>query len=208
MKTLIRLILLSIIIQYSSASYAESGGNGVFFEPGVSYEVSSASIDYPGPFANSDGKANGLGVFGKLGFHFQDILFAGADARFSWPTFNDTTHNLKASSSSNNFSVLAGAQTPIAGLRLWGAYVFAGGLNPDAYSNGLDMKYTGASGFRLGTGLYLMMVSVNLEYQSLSYDTTVEALGPFPVSTSFSGNKMTNKSFVLSVSLPIFSDSK
>ena len=83
-------MLLGATLQFSSTCYAESSGNGVFFEPGVSYEMSSATIDYPGPFATSDGKANGLGIFGKLGIHFQDFLFAGADARLSWPTFGQS----------------------------------------------------------------------------------------------------------------------
>jgi len=48
------------------------------------------------------------------------------------------------------------------------------------------------------------MVSINLEYQSLKYDkTTLEKLGPFSVGTDLGSSKLTNNSYVVSVSFPI-----
>lgn len=207
MKNLIiALVFYILTLNLSRPCFAQERGSGFFVEPGVSYEFSSATIDYPGPFTTSDGRVYGLGLFARLGFHFEEMLFGAFDARYSRPTFKDTTHSLEASANSYNFALLAGVQTPVAGLRLWASYVFAGGINPEVYSNSLDMNYTGASGFRVGAGLYFMILSLNLEYQSIAYDTTVQALGPFAVNTSFAANELTNNSFVLSVSFPIFSN--
>lgn len=56
---------------------------GFFFEPGITYEASESSVNYPRPLNDSSGSVNGFGVMGRIGGHFMESFFAGADARYS-----------------------------------------------------------------------------------------------------------------------------
>ena len=201
------LLLSSITIAHAEENSDSSSSNhaiGLFVEPGVTYEFSSGStIEYPGPFVTSDGSVYGLGILARVGVHVYDSLFLAADFRYSRPTFADSTHNLSSTADSYNMAIVAGAQIPIVGLRVFGSYVFAGGVNPGVFSNGLDVNYTGASGYRMGVGLHVLMISVNLEYQHIIYDTTIESLGPFTVNSVFANDKLRNSSFILSASFPL-----
>lgn len=184
-----------------SAQGRSSGG--LFVEPVVTYESSDSSVDYPSPFSNSSGDINGLGVGVRLGFHLNEAFFLAADGRYSMPKFKDSTNNYDASSVSTNWAGVAGVQMPNIGLRVWGAYIFGGEIDPEK-SNNVDIKFANATGYRVGAGFRLAVISLNLEYQDLKYDkATLQELGPFAPGSTFNDVELKNKSWIASVSFPL-----
>jgi hypothetical protein len=200
MKKTIYAFLIGSVVSMSLPALAVDGG--LFVEPALTYESSSSSIDYGAPLNNSSGSVNGAGLGLRLGGHIMDIMFIGADVRYSRPQFKDSSNNYDATATSINYGVVVGAQMPVLGLRVWGGYVLGGELNPEA-SGGTDVKFADPKGYRIGAGIHVLMVSVNLEYQELKYDkTTIEQLGGVNTNTSIS-NKLQNNSYVVSVSFPM-----
>jgi hypothetical protein len=200
MKFSTRAILVASLLTLSAPAFAADGG--LFIEPSLTYETSDAKIDYPTGFSNSSGSANGAGIGLRVGGHVADILFVGADLRYSKPTYKDSTVNSEAASSAYNYAPVVGVQTPLFGIRVWGAYVLGGELAPEE-DKGVQMKFSDPKGYRIGAGIHFLLVSINLEYQDLKYDkTTLEKAGPL-TGIDMSGNKLTNKSYIVSVSMPI-----
>lgn len=175
---------------------------GLFVEPAVTYETSASSITYPSPLSASSGKIEGFGVGARLGIHLVDVFFAGLDARYSMPQFEDSSTTYSAKAVGHNWGPVVGMQMPIVGLRVWGSYILGGEMNPEK-SGSLDVKFSGATGYRVGTGFRIAMVSLNLEYQDLKYgQTTLEQIGPFAVDSNFDNVNLNNKSWIASVSFP------
>ena len=192
---------LSIILGLAPKAYANTGG--LFLEPALTYEIGETSTDYPAPLSDSTGKAVGLGIGARLGFHINDALFLALDLRYSMPDFEDSSVNYSAKATSSNWGPVLGIQTPIAGLRIWGSYIMSGELNPDA-SNGTDMKFTEARGYRIGTGIKATAVSFNLEYEVLKYEKAeLEQSAAFPPGTTFDNTDLEKKAWLVSVSFPI-----
>lgn len=191
-----------IALTTGTAAFAQSTG-GLFIEPGVTYERGKTTIDYPAPFSNSTGEANGLGLMGRLGFHVQDIVFLGLDARYAMPKFTDSSVTYDAEAQSFNWGPFVGVQTPLFGIRVWGNYVAGGFLDPKASGN-LDVKFEESTGYRVGAGIHWLMLSINLEYQNLSYGKAIlESIGGFNPGQTFDSVKPKNESWILSVSFPL-----
>lgn len=185
---------------FSGAAVAQAG---LFVEPAITYETSDASTNYPAPQGDSTGKADGLGFGARLGFHLADVVFIGIDGRYSMPEFEDADTSYSAKAVASNWGSVIGVQMPIVGLRVWGGYIWDGEMNPEA-SGGYDVKFTKATGYRLGAGLKLIAVSLNLEYQDLKYNNaSLEQVGPFTPGTSFEDVDYKNKSWIVSVSFPL-----
>ena len=98
---------------------------------------------------------------------------------------------------------MAGIQTPIIGLRVWATYIAGAKLDPE--SNGtLDLLFKNATGYRVGAGFKIAIVSLNLEYQSIKYrQAVIEQLGPFATNSALNGVDLTNNSWIASISFPI-----
>lgn len=176
---------------------------GLFVEPALTYERTDSDVNYPSPFANSSGDIEGFGVGARAGFHLGEIFFLGIDGRYSMLDFENSVNSYDADASAINWGPVVGVQMPFVGLRVWGSYIVGGELDPDA-SNGLDVKFSDLSGYRVGAGVRILMVSLNLEYQDLKYeDTEIEQWGPFTPGTSLSGTNLNTESWILSVSFPI-----
>ena len=195
-----KIATIAVLVFGYSTSRAADGG--LFVEPSITYEASStAKVDWPSPLSSSAGSVLGLGIGARLGVHLADIFFVGADARYSQPKFKDSDNSFEADSASLNYGVVAGLQTPVAGLRVWGGYVLGGEIDPKE-DNGFNFKFKEATGYRVGAGLYVAVVSVNLEYQSLKYNTAeLQDAGAF--TGNLDNTTMTNDAYVLSVSFPI-----
>lgn len=173
---------------------------GFFFEPSVIYENLGHKLKYNGP-SESKEQINGPGIGLRLGGHVHDVFFLAADARFSQPNYKSDQLGDDSKADSYNLAATVGLQTPVAGLRVWGSYILAGELDPKAIL-GTDIKLTGMTGYRVGVGFYVAVVSVNLEYQNANYNNlTVQNQGllPSPVITR-SGN---SDGYIASVSFPI-----
>ncbi len=195
------LILATLLSFFSLASTSASAVGGLFAEPILTYETGNSTIDSP-TFNSSSGTVNGVGIGGRIGFHLSEIIFLAADLRYAKPTYKNSANNMDSTSTSFNHGPVVGIQTPLIGLRVWGSYILGGELNPEE-SNNVDLKFAGAQGYRVGAGLQLILLSLNLEYQDLSYgSTTVEKFGPFAVNAS-DNTSLKNKSYIVSVSFPL-----
>lgn len=120
----------TLFLAASSVASAQEGKSGLMIEPSISYEIGDTSIGYPAPFSNSTGTASGFGLGARLGFHFEEAFFLGLDARYSFPQYKDSSVNYDSAASSVNVGPVIGMQMPNMGLRVWGALVLGGDLDP------------------------------------------------------------------------------
>lgn len=193
------------VLSFASLGASAQGSSlgGLFAEPAVTYELGDSSVDYPAPFSNSSGDINGFGLGVRLGVHLNEVIFLGGDVRYSMPKFKDSTNDYDASAVSTNWGVVVGVQMPDIGLRIWGTYVLGGEIDPEK-SNNVDVKFAKATGYRVGGGFRVAMISLNLEYQDLNYDkATLQELGAFTPGSSFDDVELKNKSWIASVSFPL-----
>lgn len=200
MKLTTKALAAACLLSFATPAFAADGG--LFLEPAVTYETSTAKIDYPAPGVNSSGSLNGFGLGLRVGGHVWDTLFIAGDIRYSRPTYKDSNSSGDMAATSINYAPVVGVQTPLLGIRVWGAYVLGGELTPEE-SNGFQVKFSDPKGYRVGAGIRFLMVSANLEYQSLKYDkTSLEKAGPFAPGTNLD-SKLQNDSYIVSVSFPL-----
>lgn len=173
---------------------------GFYVEPGITYERGDNEMSWSSPLTDSTGDSNGLGVNLKLGMHVKDSFFVGLDGSYSQPKFTHSATDYSADSTSTLYGAIIGGQMPVAGLRIWAGYIFGGELDPKS-SGGYDVKFQEASGPKVGVGLKLLAVSINLEYMDLTYNKTIiQQAGPLSADTD---KDLKNKLGVLSVSIPL-----
>lgn len=196
LKKILPLALLAL------TSVAHANTAGLFVEPMLTYEQGESDIDYPAPFGGSDGEVEGWGVGARLGGHVMEALFIGADVRYSKPEVDNDDPDFTSDATAYNYGPVVGVQMPtLLGLRVWGSYILGGELDIDK-KNDVDLKLEDASGYRVGAGVKLGPVSLNLEYQQISYDKTeLEDAGIFSGSTNDVDADI--ESYIVSVSFPI-----
>lgn len=178
---------------------------GIFLEPMLTYETGKdGSINYPSPVNSSESDVNGFGAGVRLGLHIFESAFIGVDGRYSMPKFDDTSLNQDTDAKSWNYGPMIGLQMPfLVGLRAWAGWVLGGELDPDR-DQGVDQNFKSAGGWRIGAGLKVAFASLNLEYQSITYDETdINQVGVFATDFSTDNIEFENKSWVLSVSFPM-----
>lgn len=193
------LIATGLTLSLRPAMAADSGG--LFIEPGVTYERGDGELDLPSPFADDQADVNGFGLMARLGFHISEAFFLAADGRYSRPEVKNDDY--KADSTAYNYGLTAGLQTPTdLGIRVWGTWIAGGQIDPEKDQN-LDLKYQDANGYRVGAGIKLAIVSVNLEYQTITYkDAELQSIGPFNPGESLDNTEAKNDSWILSASFP------
>ncbi len=222
MKKTIVFIILTVLIghQFVFAQTPEEGSitqknqesfndglsmSGFYFEPMLTISQEDSSIETSQLSLisqNTSGRANGYGLGVKLGTHISQIMLLGVDTRYSRMTTDDSFYN-NAHSDIYNFGPTFGVQTPYFGIRLLVSYVLLGENNPDSIAQGLDLKFKDAKGWRVGAGVYLASVSINLEYQDLTYGSTeIESIGLLPMN-SLTTVEANNKGYAMSLSFPM-----
>jgi hypothetical protein len=161
-------LLVSLMLSAACVAQAEgdSNGTGLFLDPGVSYGVASGNVDVPG--AGSLASTRGFGLVLRSGVHFYDRFFAAADARYAFLNFNDNASGVDVNATSWDIAPVIGCQWPEMGPRFYLEYVVAGNLDP-ASVNGKDLLFDQATGWRVGAGLKVQHLSVNIEWQRLHY---------------------------------------
>lgn len=151
---------------------------------------------------DTSGTSNGFGVGMRMGGHINEMFLLGLDARYSKMKMDDSFYR-QADSNVYNLAPVIGVQTPYYGIRLLAGYVVAGESDPNAGYRGLDLKFKEANGWRVGAGLFIAAVSVNVEYQDLTYNSTeIQSFGDAAVnnSTSVDAN---SRGYSLSLSFPV-----
>lgn len=168
--TLFKTTIITLLMGTASVSMAESdsNGTGLFLEPGLSYQITNSNVDYPGTGANSSASTRGFGLLARVGVHMWDRFFIAADGRYALLDFNDNANNISVNATSWDIAPVIGMQMPENGPRLYVGYVVAGNLDPQS-TNGRDLLFEQATGWRVGAGLKVQHVSVNIEWQRLHY---------------------------------------
>lgn len=193
------LLGIYLIIVFQTSAMA---AGGLFVEPMLTYESGDATVNFPAPFNSSESSINGLGIGARLGAHLLETVFVAADFRYSFPNYENAKTHIDTDATAYNYGIVAGVQVPaIIGLRLWAGYILGGGMDPDSDQH-INVNFRDADGFRIGAGLMLAMVSLNLEYQHMNYaETTVENASVFSGPTN--SIQQDNNSIILGVSFPI-----
>jgi hypothetical protein len=187
---------------YSETTTPERDSSGFFLEPAIF--GSSNDTDFKASIAGADntGTSRGFGLDLKLGAHLAEIFFLGADARYERSRFADSSYS-DVDANTYNWGPVAGFQAPFFGLRVWGTYVVDGISDPDAGVQGLDFKFKDPYGWRVGAGIRLASVSLNVEYEDLTYRTTeVQSVGGFGVGQNTEAD-LTQRGYGVSIGFPI-----
>lgn len=177
---------------------------GPFFEPLVTYEKLDTKVNYPAPFNDSKGESDGYGIGARIGVHLYESLFLGLDGRYAQTEYNANSGDYVADTNQYNYGPVLGVQlpTPIS-LRVWGGYIVDGEFDPGR-ANDTDLRFEDASGYRVGAGLGIAMLSLNLEYQKIKYDKAIlESAGPFDPNERFDDVSMDADGYLLSISFPV-----
>ncbi len=200
---MIKIQIFIALLFFGFRSHADTLGGGLFLEPAFTYQNGTLKVQYPVPFlSDSNENINGYGLGLRAGAHFADILFLAADIRYAQPNYESTALNGSAKAQALDYGLTIGLQTPFFGIRLWNTFILDGSLNPDTI-NSVDIEYKGLNGYRIGGGLYIAIVSLNLEYQEAKYKSTnVQSAGPFAPGALDNVNG-TEKNIIFSVSFPL-----
>ncbi len=195
-----KFLILSLLAAIGSAAWAdgESNGTGLFIEPGVSYQVTNSLLDIPASTANSTATTQGFGVVVRGGVHVMERFFVAADGRYALLKYADNANNFSVNATSWDIAPVIGMQMKDYGARLYAGYVLAGNLDPKG-SRGVDPSFSDANGWRVGAGLKVQHVSVNIEWQRLHYGDASVKSG----TTTTNGVKYNGEGLVASVTFPI-----
>ncbi len=189
----------------ASNSYSDSRSSsvGVFLEPmliGLSENISMKSAQLPFATSNTSGTTTGYGLGMRFGMHLSEF-FLGVDGRYNREQMKDSFYQT-ADADVYSYGPTAGVQMPYSGLRLVGTYVMGGQFNAAPGINGLQLNFKDPTGWRAGLGFHIASLSLNLEYQDLTYNTTqVKALGSLALNSTVNMQTETN-GYMLSLSFP------
>jgi len=191
----------AMLITIFSLNGMAQDGVGPYVEPTLFYETGTSQFSSDSGIINFDGKLEGFGVGVKGGLHVWEIGFAGLDFMYSQPKFTESQGRFSSNTKSWLLGVLAGAQMPVAGLRVWAGYSPLGNMDQDR-DRGLQMKFSNPSIFKLGAGIHVSMVSINLEYLWGSYGKS-DITNDNSTYATFANASAKRNTFLLGVSFPI-----
>jgi len=200
-----KLILFSsMLMAFSGHVMAQDSAGGLFVEPMVTWERGRGDVNLPSPFSSAETELDGFGIGARFGGHVYETVFLAVDGRYSIPKFKDNQLNQDADAKAWNIGPVVGMQMPTPfGLRVWGGWILAGGVDVDR-SQSVKEEFKSGMGYRIGAGVKLALVSLNIEYQKVKYDETViEEVGIFTPNSTRNDVELTNEAMVLSVSFPI-----
>ncbi len=145
--------------------------------------------------------STGFGADLKLGGHINDMVFLAVDGRYERSQFTEGgLEDLNADTW--NVGPTLGVQAPWFGARVWGTYILDGSNNPEQAANGVDLRFQKPYGWRGGVGVRLAAVSLNLEYEDLTYrETVVQSSGN--VGNAAANTDFGNRAVAVSLSFPI-----
>lgn len=196
-------IFSTMLMAFASGVKAQDAG-GLFVEPMLTWERGRGDLNLPTPFSNAETELDGFGVGARLGGHVWESVFVAVDGRYSMPSFKDNKINQDVDAKAWNVGPVVGVQMPtLFGLRVWGGWIVAGEADPEKGQN-VDVRFESGSGYRVGAGIKMSVVSLNVEYQKIKYsETRFESLGPIAANDVRQDSELENDSMVLSVSFPL-----
>lgn len=179
---------------------------GFFLEPFLDYETADTKIIssqiLPGVTSDTSGTNQGFGIGTRLGGHVWESFWLAADVRYSRTALADSFYG---SADADNFSYgpTLGVQTPWVGIRVYGTYILGGFSDPSEGNMGMNLRFKDLRGYRIGAGVHLAAVSVNLEYHDQKFKTTeLQSIGSVALRAPTSIDT-TGTGYTLSVGFPL-----
>lgn len=170
---------------------------GYYIEPAILGSRQENRITGVG---NGTTDSTSFGADLKLGGHINESFFLAVDGRYERATLEDVAFQ-DTNADVYNWGPSLGFQAPKYGLRAWGTYVVDGVYNPEAGANGVNLEFKNPYGWRGGLGVRFAAVSVNVEYQDLTYrNTDIESLG---TATAPGAIDFDERGYSLSLSFPM-----
>lgn len=210
-------LLMSLVVGLSTAHAADGSSTtndseshtrsrgGLFVEPMLIYSKNDSTIktsQLPLITDDTSGTINDAAIGARLGVHIGEVFILAADGRYGKSRFQDSSYQT-ADASNYNYGATAMVQTPVVGIQLFGTYILGGVFDPAAGNQNIDLKFTDARGYRVGAGLHIMAISLNLEYQDITYNNSIiESAGSVALNrqTSVDANQ---RGYALSLGFPI-----
>jgi len=129
------------------------------------------------------------------------MFFVAADGRYERATFDGSALD-EVDADIWNVGPTIGFQAPMYGMRVWGTYILDGSYNPDEGAQDLNLRFDDPYGWRVGAGVRISTVSLNLEYEDLTYQTTeIEDFGTLPALEE--PIDFAQRGFIVSLSFPV-----
>lgn len=206
---MIKIIFVSVMTFLSTASYADSARPlGGFIEPILLYDKGDVNVNFSqatgGLLSDSKESLSGFGLGARLGMHVYESIYVGLDGRYYSNKYDSSALGGSSTAAAYDLGLVAGISMPVTNdlsLRGWLSYIAAGESDPGDI-NGVDVKYTGLTGFRLGAGLLVSAISINLEYQDSKYSTAQVSAASIAF-TAPDSIKPSEKKYIVSVSIPL-----
>lgn len=188
---------------YREETIAEDRNRGGFYvEPAIFGSRHDADLKASNIGNDSEGTSNGFGADLKLGAHVGEMFFVAADGRYERSEFEGSALE-DTDVTVWNVGPTLGLQAPYMGARVWGTYVVDGNYNPDSGARAVDYNFTDPYGWRVGAGVRLSAVSLNLEYEDLTYRTTeVESIGDLAAGSGADAD-FSQRGYAVSLSFPV-----
>jgi hypothetical protein len=177
---------------------------GFYVEPGIFGSRNDTDLKTSQLLPGSDvnGTSDGVGLDLKLGGHVNDIVFLAVDGRYERSRMSGSSYS-NADSNVYNWGPTLGFQAPVWGLRLWGTYVVDGINDPESGAQNVDFRFKDPYGWRGGIGFHIQNVSLNLEYEDLTYRTTeIQSVGNAPAGANTNVD-FGQRGYLASLSFPI-----
>jgi hypothetical protein len=187
---------------YREDTYVDNRNTGgLFIEPAILGSRQDADIESSLTGADTNGTSNGFGVDLKLGGHVNEMFFLAASGRYERTQLEGSAYD-DADADVWTVGPTVGLQAPVFGLRLWGTYVLDGSYNPEAGAQDVNLRFDDPYGWRVGAGIRLSTVSLNLEYEDLTYQKSeIESFGSLP--TADVPIDFAQRGYIVSLSFPM-----
>lgn len=165
------LAILLLVPNFNTHAQEEEERSDFFVEPTLIYTWSQTALNLPLPYAASTGTMDGWGFALRGALRFPPVVFAGIDLRISQLSFRDLTNGLESVAMAWQVGPMIGFDWKDQKVRGWVSAVVAGDTDP-LETQTLDLKFIGATGYRLGVAYHLDPVDISVEYEGMGYRTT------------------------------------
>jgi hypothetical protein len=196
------ILSFALLAMFSSAASA-----GIHLEPYVGYAKGSEGNHTPTTTDANAADYTGIGFGARVGISYLGLLAGATYDSQGLTSSDDDTPTLEIDFKGTNMGVFVGYEFPL-GLRLWGTYYASASFEFDGITGANGSALVGdaykGTGIGLGVGMSVipMVMAINLEYKSFSYDEYDDA--QTGITTSLTGNAEASSSYlVLSVSAPL-----
>lgn len=164
-----------LLIALTSLFFLMNSASAMFHvEPYLGYAKGSGDKDASDPNDVNDPEYKGLGFGARLGLNYMGLLIGGTYDSNGLTLTDDDAPNAEVDYKGTNMGLFVGYDFPL-GLRLWLSYYLSADFEVDTINNANSFASgdeLSGSGYSIGAGYSIipMILSLNLEYKSFTYD--------------------------------------